>query len=109
MVDAATTTVSRHEHPGRPARTWLLGGPSTIRRPVSGRRSVADTSPHWVMAIVALIFFFPVGIPAVIFASRARTSVQTGDMERARKSASLVKILFWVTVALVVIAVLSRL
>ena len=60
------------------------------------------------MAIVALICPL-LGIPAVIFASRARTSLQTGDLERARKSASLVKILFWATVAVCAIVVLSNL
>ncbi|MDQ2812100.1 MAG: CD225/dispanin family protein [Actinomycetota bacterium] len=57
---------------------------------------------------MSLIVFFPLGIPAVIYASRARTSLAAGDLERARKAASLVKIFFWITVALCVIAVLSK-
>jgi hypothetical protein len=98
--------------PGPHAASNLRQPPGDLRRPASDPRQpaprTADTSPHWVMAIVALIFFFPVGIPAVIYASRARTSLEAGDLERARKAASLVKIFFWVTIAVYVIVALSR-
>ncbi len=69
--------------------------------------AAANVSPHWVMAIVALICFFPLGIPAVIYASRTRTSLEAGELERARAAASRVKIFFWITIALCVIAALS--
>lgn len=69
--------------------------------------ATATASPHWVMAIVALICFFPLGIPAVVYASRTRTSLEAGALESARKSASRVKIFFWITMVLVVIAIAS--
>jgi hypothetical protein len=61
------------------------------------------------MAIVSLIFFFPLGIPAVILAQRTRVSMETGELETARKSAKIVRILFWIVVAIYVIGALSRL
>jgi hypothetical protein len=75
-----------------------------------GKSAVAATTPtpHWVMAIVSLIFFFPLGIAAVILAQRTRASLITGDLETARKSANIVKILFWIVVAIYVLVGLSR-
>ena len=60
------------------------------------------------MAITAVILFFPLGIPAIVYASRTRTSLDTGDLLRARQAAKVVKVLFWITIALVVIAIGSR-
>jgi TIR domain/Interferon-induced transmembrane protein len=64
--------------------------------------------PHWAMAITSLIFFFPLGIPAVIMAQRTKVGLQTGDLETARKSAKTVKILFWIVVGLCVVLALSK-
>jgi hypothetical protein len=90
-----------------------LGGPGvqqaaqpTVAGPESP--SEATPTPHWVMAIVSLIFFFPLGIVAVILAQRTRASLMTGDLETARKSAKIVKILFWIVAAIYVLAALSR-
>jgi hypothetical protein len=76
-----------------------------VRQQSSG---AADVSPHWVMAIVAAICLFPLGLPAVFYASRARTSLDAGDLARAHKSATIVKIFFWVTVAIWVIVAATR-
>jgi hypothetical protein len=76
-----------------------------VRQQTAG---AADVSPHWVMAIVAAICLFPLGLPAVFYASRARTSLEAGDPARAHKSATIVKIFFWVTVAIWVIVAATR-
>jgi hypothetical protein len=77
---------------------------------VAGQKSAtgASPTPHWAMAITSLIFFFPLGIPAVIMAQRTKVGLATGDLETARKSARTIKILFWIVVAIYVIAGLSR-
>jgi hypothetical protein len=91
-------------HPGG------LGAQQAAQPTVADRKpaSEATPTPHWVMAIVSLIFFFPLGIAAVILAQRTRASLITGDLETARKSAKIVKILFWIVVAIYVLAGLSR-
>jgi hypothetical protein len=75
-----------------------------------GREPAPDAglNPHWAMAIASLIFFFPLGIPAVILAQRTRASLRTRDLATARKSAKVVKILFWIVVAIYVLVALSR-
>jgi TIR domain/Interferon-induced transmembrane protein len=65
-------------------------------------------SPHWAMAITSLILFFPLGIAAIIYSSRTRTSLAAGDLLRARKAATVVKVLFWISIALLVIVIASR-
>lgn len=87
-----------------------LGAQQAAQPTVAGRKSASEAtpSPHWVMAIVSLICFFPLGIAAVILAQRTRASLITGDLETARKSAKIVKILFWIVVAIYVLAALSR-
>jgi hypothetical protein len=82
----------------------------------AGQPTVADrepapdaaVNPHWVMAIASLIFFFPLGIPAVILAQRTRASLRTSDLATAQKSAKIVRILFWIVVAIYVLVALSR-
>jgi hypothetical protein len=87
-----------------------LGAQQTAQPTVAGGKSASEATPtpHWVMSIVSLICFFPLGIPAVILAQRTRASLITGDLETARKSAKIVKILFWIVVAIYVLAALSR-
>lgn len=74
-------------------------------RPADGGGAV---SPHWAMAIASLILFFPLGIAALVYSSRTRTSLAAGDLLRARKAATVVKVLFWITIGLVVIFIASR-
>ena len=59
------------------------------------------------MAIVALIFFFPLGIPAVINAARVKPRLLMGDLAAARRASSNVKIFFWIFVALLGIAIFA--
>lgn len=110
------------EPPSQPHDRWTSGAPTGQQAPgglgtqqaaqptVAGPKTASEATPapHWVMAIVSLIFFFPLGIPAVILAQRTRASLTTGDLETARKSAKIVKILFWIVVAIYVLAGLSR-
>lgn len=59
------------------------------------------------MAIVALVIFFPTGIPAVINAARVKSQLLMGDLAAARKSSSSVKIFFWISVALLAIGIFA--
>jgi TIR domain/Interferon-induced transmembrane protein len=84
---------------------WPQAGRSAAVKQPS---SAGAVSPNWAMAITAVILFFPVGIPAVVYASRTRSSLAVGDVLQARKAASVVKVLFWITIAIWVIAAASR-
>ena len=84
--------------------SWAAPSPSAFPR----QQDTGSVSPHWVMAIVALITFFPLGIPAVVCASRARAGLQVGDLLRAGKSATLVKVFFWISIAIWVIYALAH-
>jgi TIR domain/Interferon-induced transmembrane protein len=92
--------------PGPQSGTGVQTGQPTA----VGREPAPDAvpNPHWAMAIASLIFFFPLGIPAVILAQRTRASLRTRDLATAQKSAKVVKILFWIVVAIYVLVALSR-
>jgi hypothetical protein len=60
----------------------------------------ANPSPHWAMALTALILFPPTGVLAVVYAGRA-TSRRHGDPAAARKFSSRVRTIFWLTIAIV--------
>jgi Interferon-induced transmembrane protein len=55
------------------------------------------------MAVWSLIFFWPVGIFAIISAARVKPSVASGKPAAAQKASSRVKVLFWISVAIVVV------
>jgi hypothetical protein len=101
---------------GRQGATSGPGAQSGASVRQAGQPTVADrepapdaaVNPHWVMAIASLIFFFPLGIPAVILAQRTRASLRTSDLATAQKSAKIVRILFWIVVAIYVLVALSR-
>ena len=60
----------------------------------------AAISSHWAMAVTALVVFWPLGIAAVVFASRVQTKLRIGDLASAQKSSSRVKVIFWISIAL---------
>lgn len=53
-------------------------------RPVTPALPNAGISNHLALAIIALIFFFPLGIPALIYSTRVDQYVRMGDLETAR-------------------------
>jgi hypothetical protein len=66
----------------------------------------AGVSPHWVLAILGVVFFFPTGIPAIVYASRVKPSLAANDLEAARKSSSRVLLFFWISIAIFVVYVI---
>jgi Interferon-induced transmembrane protein len=58
-------------------------------------------SPHWAMALTALVLFPPAGVLAVVYAGRA-TSKRRGDPAAARKFSARVRTIFWLSIAIVV-------
>jgi TIR domain/Interferon-induced transmembrane protein len=69
--------------------------------------SPAAISPHWVLAIIALVCFWPTGIAACVFAARVKPSLGVGDLASAQKSSSRVLIIFWVNIALLVVIIIA--
>jgi hypothetical protein len=76
----------------------------------NGQRSsspATGASSHWVMAILAVIFFFPTGIPAIVYASRVKPSLAADKLADARKSSSRVVIWFWVSLGILVLYIIG--
>lgn len=55
------------------------------------------------MAVWSVIFWWPVGIFAVISAARVKPSVADGNLAAAQKASSRVKVLFWISLILAII------
>ncbi len=90
--------------PPGPSQGWQQAPP----RPLPGWQQqppppASAVSPHWVMAIVALLCCWPTGIPAVVYASRVKPSLGTNDVATALKSSSRVKVFFWISLGLFVL------
>jgi hypothetical protein len=84
--------------------------PVTPRTAKSGEHPsppATGASPHWVMAILAIIVFFPTGIPAVVYASRVKPSLAANDLEAARKSSSRVVLFFWISVGIFILYIIG--
>jgi hypothetical protein len=65
-------------------------------------RGIVAVKPHWAMAVWTVIFFWPLGILAIISAARVKPSVANGDLAAAQKASSRVKVLFWISAAIAV-------
>ena len=63
----------------------------------------AAVSPHWGMAIWALILCWPTGIPAVVYAARVNPRLGVGDLVSAQASSSRVKTFFWISLVVFVL------
>jgi uncharacterized membrane protein YvbJ len=55
-----------------------------VRPPVMPGIPNAGISNHLALAIIALIFFFPLGIPALIYSTRVDQYLRMSDLETAR-------------------------
>lgn len=51
------------------------------------RQRVVDQTVYLIWAIVVTLFFFPLGIPAIIYACRINELQDRGDVEGARRAA----------------------
>jgi len=54
------------------------------------------------MAVWTVIFFWPLGIFAVISAARVKPSVDGGNLGAAQKASSRVKVFFWISLILLI-------
>jgi TIR domain/Interferon-induced transmembrane protein len=67
---------------------------------------IVAISPHWALAVWSVIFWWPVGIFAVISAARVKPSVASGNLAAAQKASSRVKVLFWISLILIIITII---
>jgi hypothetical protein len=87
----------------RPAEPRRLGRRRPRLAPPPSPPPKVVVKPHWAMAIWAVVFTWPSGIVAIIYASRVAHSLKIGDEAAARKYSSQVKIWFWISLTLFVI------
>ena len=79
-------------------------------RPRPAAQGIVAVKPPWAMAVGALIFCFPLGIFAVIYAARVKPSVASGNLAAAQKASSRVKVMFWISVvvlALIIVGIVA--
>ena len=100
--DTAGAAASSSSGPSEPS--LATGGAAAA---VASTPRVVAVVPHWGMAVFALLFFFPTGIPAVVYAARVKPSLAAGDIATAQKSSSRVVVWFWVTMAIVILYVIG--
>jgi hypothetical protein len=81
-------------HPARPQ-------PAAPAAPVP-----VAVSPHWAMAVWTVILFWPLGIVAVVYATRVKPNVASGNLAAAQKASSRVTVMFWIGVAIFVVSAL---
>ena len=56
---------------------------------------------------VPTIILAPIGIAAVVYSNKAKTSLVVGDTGAALKASSRVRIAFWITIALWIIFIIA--
>jgi len=98
----------KKQPPSTPPRTAPRTAPSQPQRDTSA----AGVKTHRGMAITSailtfpLIFLAPVGVAALMYSSRVKSSLAAGDIAAARKASSRVTIAFWISIALWVILII---
>ena len=80
---------------------------------VAGTKMPASSSgptvpSHMVGAIVSLLFCWPVGIPAIVFACKVNSKLKAGDITGAEKASKTAKILMIVGILGGILAVICR-
>ena len=63
-------------------------------------------NPHWAMAVWTIILFWPLGIFAVMYATRVKPSVASGNLAAAQEASSRVKVMFWISAAIVAVLII---
>lgn len=82
-------------------------------RPPRGKLAPKSVSPRWGMAISTAVLTFapillcPIGIVALVSASRTGPNFQAGNLAAAQRSSSRVKAMFWTAVVLWVIFIIG--
>jgi TIR domain/Interferon-induced transmembrane protein len=98
----------KKQPPSTPPRTAPRTAPPQPQR----YTSATGVKTHRGMAITSailtfpLVFLAPVGVAALIFSSRVKSSLAAGDFAAARKASSRVTIAFWISIAIWVILII---
>ncbi|MGW2725010.1 CD225/dispanin family protein [Streptomyces sp. NPDC001492] len=71
---------------------------------VPGYRAAAQVPNPMVWAVLSLLGFWPTGIPALVYASKARSKASTGDFQGALSAAKTARL--WCIVSTVIFAVI---
>jgi Interferon-induced transmembrane protein len=71
--------------------------------PAAQGPQLASVPSRWTLAILSIVFFWPLGIAACVFAAKVKPAVQTGDVAGALKASNRVKIFFWISLAILVL------
>jgi len=91
--------------PGQ-AKWWQPTVPPPQPKPAAAAgQGIVAVNPHWAMAVLAVIFCFPLGIFAIIAAAQVKPSVASGNLAAARKASSRVNVIFWISVAILVVVI----
>ena len=87
--------------------SWDSG--NSGKRKSSGNQAPRTTgaSSHWILAILALVCFWPTGIASIVYASRVKPQVAGNDLAAAQKSSSRVVLFFWISVGLLVLSFIA--
>ena len=97
----------QHTEPRRTTRPnpGVYAGATGAGAGTASTTSTAAMRPktHMGLSILALLFFFPTGIPAVIYAARVNPAWQSGDASAAAKASARAKTWLWVTLVAFVI------
>ncbi|MGE5689094.1 MAG: TIR domain-containing protein [Pseudomonadota bacterium] len=117
--DRVAAATSRPAHASGPVAVERPREPPDTREPavteaaVTGRAEregaaqgvppAAHVSPRWPMAVISAFVFIPVGVFAIVSAARVGPALARGDIAEAAKASSLVRTLFWVSIAAFVV------
>jgi hypothetical protein len=82
------------------------GNRQQYRPPPQNAPRPASVAPHWGMAVTSAVLTFttvvfcPIGIVALVSASRTDAHLKAGDVAAARKASSRVPVMFWSSIAI---------
>ncbi|HTT55300.1 MAG TPA: CD225/dispanin family protein [Streptosporangiaceae bacterium] len=74
--------------------------------PPTASAPVAAVTPHWAMAVISILLFWPLGIAACVYAAKVKPALQLGDVASALRSSGRVKVFFWISLAVFVLYLL---
>jgi Interferon-induced transmembrane protein len=64
---------------------------------------------RWFLAIISIFLFWPVGIAALVYATRVRVLAMRGDVAGALRASKRVKVFFWISLAIFVVFIVIAL
>jgi hypothetical protein len=64
---------------------------------------MTSVSPRWPLAIITILFFWPLGIAGCVYASRVKPALQLGDVAAALVASNRVRLFFWISLGLFIL------